>query len=38
MNAASLGQRQLFGIKKDNLLKRISTYFEETNNAGDVVE
>lgn len=38
MNAASLGQRQLFGIKKDNLLKRISTYFEETNNAGEVVE
>ena len=34
----ALQGRQLFFMKKDNLMKRVSQYFEQTNNAAEVVE
>ncbi|MDU5336124.1 hypothetical protein [Enterococcus sp.] len=33
-----IGQRTLFGVKKENLMKRIRTFFEQTGNAAEVVE
>lgn len=38
MDVAKLGQRQLFGIKKENLMKRVSLYFEQKQHAAEVVE
>ncbi|MGP5431589.1 hypothetical protein ACTXNW_19545 [Enterococcus malodoratus] len=38
MEVAKLGQRQLFGMKKETLLKRVRQYFEQTQQAAEVVE
>lgn len=38
MDVAKLGQRQLFGMKKETLLKRVRLYFEQTQHAAEVVE
>lgn len=38
MDVAKLGQRQLFGMKKDTLLKRITRFFQQTQQAAEVVE
>lgn len=38
MALVKIGQRTLFGVKKENLMKRIRTYYEQTGNAAEVVE
>lgn len=38
MDVAKLGQRQLFGMKKDNLIKRIVQRFEQTIDSAEMVE
>lgn len=38
MEVVKLGQRQIFGMKKANLMKRINRYFEQTNRVAEVVE
>ena len=38
MDTVKLGQRQIFGMKNTNLMKRVAKYFEQTKNASQVVE
>lgn len=38
MDVAKLGQRQLFGMKKENLFKRVLRSFEQNQQAAEVVE
>jgi hypothetical protein len=38
MDTVKLGQRQIFGMKNVNLMKRVAKYFEQTKNASQVVE
>ncbi|MBU5361794.1 hypothetical protein KQI58_11990 [Enterococcus raffinosus] len=38
MDTVKLGQRQIFGMKNTNLMKRVAKYFEQTKNAAQVVE
>ena len=38
MALVKIGQRTLFGVKKENLMKRIRTYYEQTGKASEVVE
>lgn len=38
MNGAPLGQRQLFGMKKENLMKRIAQQYDASKNAAEAVE
>lgn len=38
MDVAKLGQRQLFGMKKENLFKRVLRSFEQNQQVAEVVE
>ncbi|MGL9727951.1 hypothetical protein [Enterococcus sp. DIV0756] len=38
MDTVKLGQRQIFAMKPNNLMKRVAQYFEQTKNAPQVVE
>ncbi|MBO0453204.1 hypothetical protein [Candidatus Enterococcus murrayae] len=38
MDVVKLGSRQIFGMKKETLMKRVLRYFEQTQQAAEVVE
>ncbi|MFR3684415.1 MAG: hypothetical protein ACLTXM_05175 [Enterococcus sp.] len=38
MDTVKLGQRQIFGMKHTNLMKRVAKYFDQSKNAAQVVE